>query len=131
MITVDGLTGEFGGTTLFKDISFQINEKDRIALMGKNGAGKSTLMNILYGLYHEDSGEIIYEGKPVRINGPNDAIALNIGMVHQHFMLVQPFTVAENLILGDEPVKGVCLDMKKAKKRIPIRIPIIQRKISI
>ena len=118
IIEMHNIVKKFGSFTANDHVNLEVRRGEIHALLGENGAGKSTLMNILYGLYHEDSGEIIYEGKPVRINGPNDAIALNIGMVHQHFMLVQPFTVAENLILGDEPVKGVCLDMKKAKKRI-------------
>ena len=72
------------------------------ALLGENGAGKSTLMNVVYGLTSADAGEIIYDGKPVTIHGPQDAIALGIGMVHQHFMLIPPLTVAENIILGHE-----------------------------
>src|SRR4030081_1455493 len=72
------------------------------ALLGENGAGKSTLMNVVYGLTTADSGEILYDGKPVAIRGPQDAIALGIGMVHQHFMLIPPLTVAENIILGYE-----------------------------
>ena len=72
------------------------------ALLGENGAGKSTLMNVVYGLTSPDSGEIVFDGKPVTIHGPQDAIALGIGMVHQHFMLIPPLTVAENIILGHE-----------------------------
>src|ERR1700694_5800150 len=72
------------------------------ALLGENGAGKSTLMNVVYGLTSADSGEIIFDGKPVSVHGPQDAIALGIGMVHQHFMLIPPLTVAENIILGNE-----------------------------
>ena len=83
-------------------------------LLGENGAGKSTLMNVLYGLYTPDEGEIFVRGKPVRISNPNIAISLGIGMVHQHFMLVPPFTVAENIILGSEPKKGFNLDIDKA-----------------
>src|SRR5579859_2720217 len=73
------------------------------ALVGENGAGKSTLMNTLYGLVHPDSGEIFINGQHVHIGGPRDAIALGIGMVHQHFMLIPPLTVAENIVLGKEP----------------------------
>ena len=74
------------------------------ALLGENGAGKTTLMNILYGLYHPDEGEIIVNGKPAVIHSPKDSIALGIGMVHQHFMLIPVFTVAENIMLGEETV---------------------------
>ena len=89
------------------------------ALVGENGAGKSTLMNILYGLIHPDSGEILINGTPVTINGPRDAIRLGIGMVHQHFMLIPPLTVAENIILGREPggLSG-SLNLKKARADI-------------
>src|SRR6266699_615764 len=73
------------------------------ALVGENGAGKTTLMNILYGLIHPDSGEIFIHGQPAHITGPRDAIRLGIGMVHQHFMLIPPLTVAENIVLGREP----------------------------
>src|SRR2546428_6101578 len=73
------------------------------ALVGENGAGKSTLMNILYGLIHPDSGEIFINGQQAHITGPRDAIRLKIGMVHQHFMLIPPLTVAENIVLGHEP----------------------------
>ena len=75
------------------------------ALLGENGAGKSTLMNILYGLYHPDEGEIRLNGKPLRIDSPRDAIDSGIGMVHQHFMLIPVMTVAENIVLGDEPTQ--------------------------
>src|SRR5207245_7095988 len=76
------------------------------ALVGENGAGKSPVMNILYGLVHADSGEIVVNGKPARISGPRDPIALGIGMVHQHFMLIAVFSVGENIMLGREPVVG-------------------------
>src|SRR6266567_8201753 len=76
------------------------------ALVGENGAGKSTLMNILYGLVHPDSGEILINGKTVHVGGPRDAIGLGIGMVHQHFMLIPVFSVGENIMLGREPVTG-------------------------
>ena len=108
----------FGKFVANDDINLEIRKGEIHALLGENGAGKSTLMNILYGLYRPDSGTILINGKKVEIREPRDAIALNIGMVHQHFMLVQPFTVAENLILGVEPVKGLALDIKKAVKQI-------------
>src|SRR2546428_6744332 len=84
------------------------------ALVGENGAGKSTLMNILYGLIHPDSGEILINGQQAHISGPRDAIRLKIGMVHQHFMLIPPLTVAENIVLGHEP--GSVASTYEAKK---------------
>jgi ABC-type uncharacterized transport system ATPase subunit len=89
------------------------------ALLGENGAGKTTLMNVLYGLVHPDEGEILVDGKPVAIRSPKDAINAKIGMVHQHFMLVPVFTVAENVILGLEPVRGFgLLDRRRARREV-------------
>jgi len=89
-----------------------------LALVGENGAGKSTLMNVLYGLYPQDTGEVWMDGKQVRINTPRDAIAQGIGMVHQHFMLSPSLTVAENVVLGNEPSKGLFLDLARAEKEV-------------
>ena len=89
-----------------------------MSLLGENGAGKTTLMNILYGLYKQEKGEIYVNGNLVNINTPNDAIKLGIGMVHQHFMLVHNFTVTENIVLGIEPKKGIKIDMNKAIKDV-------------
>jgi simple sugar transport system ATP-binding protein len=100
-------------------VSFTVYKGEIHALVGENGAGKSTLMSILYGLYQADSGQIFINGKKVNIANPNVAINLKIGMVHQHFMLVPPLTVAENIILGLEPKKNnIFIDMKKAIKRV-------------
>jgi simple sugar transport system ATP-binding protein len=88
------------------------------ALVGENGAGKSTLMNILYGLLLPTSGTIEIHGKPVNFQGPGDAIASGIGMVHQHFMLIPPLTVAENIILGQEPSHRGIVDMAHANKMV-------------
>jgi len=100
-------------------VSFTVYQGEIHALVGENGAGKSTLMSILYGLYQADSGQIFINGKKVNIANPNVAINLKIGMVHQHFMLVPPLTVAENIILGLEPKKNnIFIDMKKAIKRV-------------
>src|SRR6266849_4724523 len=85
-------------------VNLTVRKGEIHALVGENGAGKSTLMNILYGLIHPDSGEIFINGKPTHITGPRDAIALGIGMVHQHFMLIPVFSVGENVMLGREPV---------------------------
>lgn len=107
---------EFPSIIANDDINLQVEEGEIHALFGENGAGKSTLMNVLFGLYQPDEGEIYVHGKKVRIADPNDANRLGIGMVHQHFMLVEKFTVAENIILGREPTIHGRLDMTKAVK---------------
>lgn len=99
--------------------SIELREGEIVALVGENGAGKSTLMNVLSGLYQPDGGEILIDGKPVRFRSPRDAIARGIGMVHQHFMLIPPLTVAENVVLGSEPRRGGLLDLDAA--RIAVR----------
>lgn len=98
------------------DVTFSVQKGEIHALVGENGAGKSTLMNILYGLFHADSGTITVKGKNVHFLGPGDAIAHGIGMVHQHFMLIPPLTVAENVVLGQEPSRKGFVDTVKAKK---------------
>jgi simple sugar transport system ATP-binding protein len=98
------------------DVSFTVQQSEIHALVGENGAGKSTLMNILYGLLRADSGTIAVSGKEVRFVGPGDAIAHGIGMVHQHFMLIPPLTVAENVILGQEPSKKGFVDSARANQ---------------
>jgi len=102
MISVEHLKVEFSAKALFDDVSFVVNKRDRIALVGKNGAGKSTLMSVLFGLYEPDAGEILVNNNRVFFKGPNDANALGIGMVHQHFKLVDVYTNLENIILGAE-----------------------------
>jgi general nucleoside transport system ATP-binding protein len=99
-------------------VDFDLRKGEVHALLGENGAGKSTLMNILYGLYHPDEGEIRIDGNPVRISSPRHAIDLGIGMVHQHFMLIPVMTVAENIVLATEPTRGPLLDMDEAKARV-------------
>ena len=96
MILAEGLTVEFGGTTLFENISFVVNEKDRIALMGKNGAGKSTLMKILMGIYKADSGSVYLNGQEVHFHGPREAIRMGLAMIHQELNPVLDMEVAEN-----------------------------------
>jgi len=109
-----GIGKSFPGVRANDDINLTVEQGEIHVLLGENGAGKSTLMNILYGLYTPDEGEIFVKGKGVKINNPNIAISLGIGMVHQHFMLVPTFSVAENIVLGSEPKKGLALDMDKA-----------------
>lgn len=118
IIEMKDIVKKFGGFVANDHINLEIRDGEVHALLGENGAGKSTLMNILYGLYTPDEGEIYFKGKKVIIKGPGDAIKLSIGMVHQHFMLIPTFSVAENLILGVEPVKGLTLDMKAAVRKI-------------
>jgi general nucleoside transport system ATP-binding protein len=98
-----GITKRFPGVVANDRVDLRVAAGEIHGLLGENGAGKSTLMNILYGLYSADEGEILIDGEPVRLEGPGDAIAAGIGMVHQHFMLVPVFTVAENIVLGVEP----------------------------
>src|SRR5437879_2743229 len=105
-VDLRGITKQFPGVLANSNVDFSVRAGEIHALVGENGAGKTTLMNILYGLVHADSGEILVDGKPARISGPRDAIAHGIGMVHQHFMLIPVFTVGENVMLGREPVTG-------------------------
>ena len=113
------ITKRFPGTVANDDVDFDLIEGEVHALLGENGAGKSTLMNILYGLYHPDEGEISIKGKPVRLGSPNAAIEAGVGMVHQHFMLIPVMTVAENIVLDEEPTRQrVFLDMGEAERRV-------------
>ncbi len=118
VLEVRNITKRFPGVVANDHVSFTLHRGEVHAFLGENGAGKSTLMNILYGLYHPDEGEILIDGRPIRFTGPNDAIAAGIGMVHQHFMLVPTLTVAENIILGNEGSGGGRLDLKSAGRRI-------------
>ena len=112
------ITKVFPGIVANDDISFQLREGEILALLGENGAGKSTLMSILFGLYEATSGEIYVRGKREKISNPNDANRLGIGMVHQHFKLVDTFTVLENIVLGKETVKHGILQMDEARERV-------------
>lgn len=118
VISMKNIVKKFGNFTANDGINLTVHKGEIHAILGENGAGKSTLMNILYGLYTPTSGEIYVDGKKVNINNPKHAIELGIGMVHQHFMLVQPFTVTENIILGNEMVKGLTVDLKTARKKV-------------
>lgn len=119
VLELRNITKAFPGVLANDHIDFTLKSGEIHALLGENGAGKTTLMNILYGLYEPDEGEILVRGDQVTINEPNDAIALGIGMVHQHFMLVPPLTVTENVMLGVEEVRnGVFLDRQTAAQRV-------------
>ena len=116
-----GITKRFGSLTANDHIDLVVEPGEIHALLGENGAGKSTLMNVLYGLYQPDEGEILLDGSPVSFSGPGDAIAAGIGMVHQHFMLIPVFTVAENIELGHERTHGGILgflDRRRARAQV-------------
>ena len=118
IIEMLGITKEFPGIKANDNITLQLKRGEIHALLGENGAGKSTLMSILFGLYQPTSGIIKKNGKEVKISSPNDANDLNIGMVHQHFKLVECFSVLDNIILGVEPTKGLFLEKKGARKKV-------------
>ncbi|MFD0962084.1 ABC transporter ATP-binding protein [Paenibacillus chungangensis] len=118
VVRLQGITKRFGGFVANESVDLQLHRGEIHALLGENGAGKSTLMNILFGLYQPDEGDIWIHGRKTVIHGAADAIALGIGMVHQHFKLVQPFTVAENIVLGNEPRRGISLHYKRANDNV-------------
>ncbi|MBZ4671695.1 MAG: putative transporter ATP-binding protein [Oscillospiraceae bacterium] len=113
-----GITKKFPGIIANDNVTLQVKKGEIHALLGENGAGKSTLMSILFGFYQPDGGEIRKDGRKIKINNPNEANALGIGMVHQHFKLVECFTVLDNIILGAETTKGGFLQKKEAKKKV-------------
>src|ERR671924_1176766 len=119
VLELRGITKRFPGVVANDAIDFDLRRGEVHALLGENGAGKSTLMNILYGLYHPDSGQIRLKGKKTSFSSAKDAIESGIGMVHQHFMLIPVMTVAENIVLAEEPTYGgVMLDFDEARKRV-------------
>jgi simple sugar transport system ATP-binding protein len=119
VLELRGITKRFPGVVANDGIDFDLRRGEVHALLGENGAGKSTLMNVLYGLYQPDEGEIRVKGEPVRFHSPKDAIGHGIGMVHQHFMLIPVMTVAENIVLADEPTRGgILLDRAAADRRV-------------
>jgi len=121
-LQASGITKRFPGVLANDHVDFDLNKGEIHALLGENGAGKSTLMNILYGLYQPDEGEIRVNDQPVQITSPHDAIARGIGMVHQHFMLVPPLTVTENIMLGQESVT--------AATRVLRKLSVLDRRVS-
>lgn len=119
MLEARGITKRFPGVIANNNVSLKLHKGEVLALLGENGAGKSTLMNILYGLYHQDEGEILVNGAPIRANSPHESIERGIGMVHQHFQLVPVMTVAENVMLGNEITRGrFFLDRRRAAQQI-------------
>lgn len=118
MLELRNITKRFGSVVANDNVNVAVKTGTIHAIVGENGAGKSTAMRIAYGFYTPDSGEILVDGQAHEIRSPHDAIALGIGMVHQHFMLVEPMTVAENIVLGSEPGNPVALDLKKAASDI-------------
>ena len=118
IIEMLGIRKEFPGIVANDDITLQLRKGEIHALLGENGAGKSTLMSVLFGLYQPEAGQIRKNGEIVKINNPNDATALNIGMVHQHFKLVDVFSVLDNIILGAEDTKWSFLQRKQARAKV-------------
>src|SRR5262249_2151214 len=119
VLELRAITKRFPGVLANDAVDFDLRRGEVHALLGENGAGKSTLMNVLYGLYHPDEGEILVGGKPIRIGSPHAAIDAGIGMVHQHFMLIPVMTVAENIVLAEEPRSAVVmLDYAAAEQRV-------------
>ena len=117
-IEMRNITKRFPGIVANDNITLQLKKGEIHALLGENGAGKSTLMSVLFGLYQPEEGSIYKDGKEVKINNPNDANDLGIGMVHQHFKLVQCFSILENIILGVETTKNGILQKQQAKEKI-------------
>ncbi len=124
-VQMHGITKRFGSFYALTDVDLDVERGTIHSILGENGAGKSTLMNVLYGLYQADEGEIYINGKKVNIKNPTAAIENGIGMVHQHFMLVENFTVTQNIVLGSEPTRGpIGLNMRKARQNV---LDIVQK----
>ena len=118
MLELRNITKRFGNVLANDRVSIAVSSGTIHGIVGENGAGKSTAMRIAYGFYRADDGEVLVDGETRSINTPHDAIALGIGMVHQHFMLVDAMTVAENIVLGAEPGNIAALDLRGAEKQI-------------
>src|SRR5215213_7377203 len=117
-VELRGITKRFPGVVANRDIELKVRRGEVHAIVGKNGAGKSTLMKTLYGMHRPDEGTILLDGRETHFRSPADAIEAGIGMVHQHFMLGDNFTVLENIVLGSEPTKGGRLDLAEGRRRI-------------
>src|SRR5689334_1266582 len=118
MLELRNITKRFGTVLANDRVNIAVRSGSIHAIVGENGAGKSTAMRIAYGFYKADEGEVVVDGRPYNFATPHEAIALGIGMVHQHFMLVEPMTVTENIILGAEPGSFVGVDTARAAERI-------------
>src|SRR5215470_5966857 len=118
VLEVRGITKRFPGILANDHINLELHQGKVLGLLGENGAGKSTLMNLIYGLYQPDEGDILVKGSAVKIHNPRDAINAGIGMVHQHFQLVEILTVTENVMLGNESTSGPFLRRDIARQRI-------------
>src|SRR5437588_3008094 len=118
MIELRNITKRFGAVLANDHVNIKVRSGTIHAIVGENGAGKSTAMRIAYGFYTADEGEIVIDGQARRIETPHDAIRLGVGMVHQHFMLIEPMTVTENIVLGAEPGSAAALDLNKAAGQI-------------
>src|SRR5689334_1957319 len=118
LLELRGITKRYGDLVANDSIDLDVGPGEVHALLGENGAGKSTLMNVLYGLTSPDSGEIRFDGKPLRLRSPRDAIDAGIGMVHQHFMLIPVMTVTENIVLAAEPHEGPLLNYRQAQEDV-------------
>src|SRR5215467_8991279 len=119
VLELRGITKQFPGVLANDAVDFDLRRGEVHALLGENGAGKSTLMNVLYGLYHPDEGEILIDDAPATFRGPGDAMAAGIGMVHQHFMLIPVFTVTENVMLGHEQINPAgFLARRRARRQV-------------
>lgn len=115
---MSNITKTFPGTVALDKVDFQLRKGEILSLLGENGAGKTTLMKVLYGMLQPDEGEIRYNSEKINIKNPLDAISMGICMVHQHFMLVPAFTVTDNIIVGNEPKKGIFVDVKKSRENV-------------
>ena len=118
LLAARNVTKRFPGVLANDDVSVELRPGRILALLGENGAGKSTLVNVLFGMYRPDGGEIIIKDEVVDLRGPDDAISRGIGMVHQHFQLVPPMRVVENIVLGAEPTKLGLVDLDEARVRV-------------
>ena len=118
VLEAKNITKQFPGVLANDHVNFDLRKGEIHALLGENGAGKTTLMNILYGLHKPDSGEVFVNGKSIVIHSPKDSIQAGIGMVHQHFMLIPVFSVAENVMLGDETTHLGMLDIRAVSQRL-------------
>ncbi|XVH33073.1 ABC transporter ATP-binding protein (plasmid) [Haloferacaceae archaeon DSL9] len=117
-VRLAGITKRFGDVTANDDVDFTLERGSVHALLGENGSGKTTLMSVLYGLYHQNEGIVYIDGDPVTFESPRDAMEMGVGMIHQHFQLVKPMTVLQNIILGHEPTDGGLVDESAAEERI-------------